>query len=175
MGQRADVCGVGAGTVRIGSPDRAETGGEGFAGCGDVAVGEGGGEGMAGFGAEGEERETVFVGEFERRFFLSLVDAGCVACWFFFTGMPDTMGGGRSSPSAALRDSCLAKSEACHHSRNLRANMEVGRRSRRLESRRGYMADAKVLGFQMLFVCPGRAPGREGGMEGACSARAMAR
>lgn len=46
-------------------------------------------------------------------------------------------GGGRSRSSTVLRDSCLAKSEACHHSRNLRANIEVGRRILRLESNRG--------------------------------------
>lgn len=46
-------------------------------------------------------------------------------------------GGGRLRPSAVLRDSCRAKSEACHHSRNLRANIEVGRRILRLESNRG--------------------------------------
>lgn len=93
----------------------------------------------------------------------------------FPINMPDTIGGGRSSPSAALRDNCLAKSEACHHSRNLRAKIEVGRRSRRLESKRGYMTGAKVAGFQILFVCPGRLAGWEGGGGNVCSARAMAR
>ena len=66
-------------------------------------------------------------------------------------GMPDTIGGGSSSPSVAFRDNCLAKSEACHHSRNLRANMEVGRSNRRLDSKRGYMMVTKLVGFQMLF------------------------
>lgn len=47
------------------------------------------------------------------------------------------MGGGRSRPSAALRESWRAKSDACHHSRNLSAKMEVGRRILRLERRRG--------------------------------------
>jgi len=41
-------------------------------------------------------------------------------------GSPATTGGGNSNPSAALRESCRAKSEACHHSRNLRENIEVG-------------------------------------------------
>ena len=52
-------------------------------------------------------------------------------------GKPAVTGGGRSSPSAAFFESWRAKSEACHHSRNLRANMEVGRRILRLDSRRG--------------------------------------
>ena len=50
---------------------------------------------------------------------------------------PAVTGGGRSSPSAAFFDSWRAKSEACHHSRNLSAKMEVGRRILRLDSRRG--------------------------------------
>lgn len=37
-------------------------------------------------------------------------------------------GGGSSIDAAVLAESCLAKSDACHHSRNLRKNMEVGRR-----------------------------------------------
>ena len=50
---------------------------------------------------------------------------------------PETTGGGSSRPSAALRESWRAKSDACHHSRNFSAKMEVGRRIFRLESRRG--------------------------------------
>lgn len=49
---------------------------------------------------------------------------------------PEITGGGRSSPSVALRLSCRAKSEACHHSRNFRAKMLVGRRNLRLDRRR---------------------------------------
>ena len=52
-------------------------------------------------------------------------------------GRPEIMGGGRSRLSAALRESWRAKSEACHHSRNLSAKMEVGRRIFRLDSNRG--------------------------------------
>lgn len=52
-------------------------------------------------------------------------------------GKPAVTGGGKSSPSAAFFDSWRAKSEACHHSRNLSAKMEVGRRILRLDSRRG--------------------------------------
>lgn len=151
-----------------------ESGGVGLDGWGFAEAGWKGEEGEAvcgGCGA-GVERETVFVGDLERLRGFAFPGLGGGCC---LTGMPDTIGGGRSSPSAAFRDSCRAKSEACHHSRNLSANMEVGRRSRRLDSRRGYMMVVNVVGFQTLFVCPGRAPGLEGGIEDACSARAMAR
>lgn len=50
---------------------------------------------------------------------------------------PEMTGGGSSSPSVALWLSCRAKSDACHHSRNLSAKMLVGRRNLRLERRRG--------------------------------------
>lgn len=50
---------------------------------------------------------------------------------------PDITGGGSSMPSVALRDSCRAKSDACHHSRNLSANIEVGRRRRSEDSSLG--------------------------------------
>lgn len=85
-------------------------------------------------------------------------------------GRPVTIGGGNSSPSAAFRESCRAKSEACHHSRNLRANMEVGRRMLREESNRGPTTWVIVLGLNMLVDCPGRAA--ESGF--ACVARAIA-
>lgn len=171
MGQRDEVWGVGPGTVRIGRPEIEEMGGGFLTACW-VSVGEDGGEGIVeGCCEVGPERETVFVGRSGRRFsFVEVAYEGV-----FLTGMPDTIGGGRSSPSAAFRDNCLAKSEACHHSRNLSAKIDVGRRRRRLESKRGYMSEVKVIGFQMLLVWPGRAPDWEGGTGGICSARAMAR
>lgn len=52
-------------------------------------------------------------------------------------GRPEMRGGGKSRPSAALRDNCREKSEACHHSRNLSANIEAGSRIFRLDKRRG--------------------------------------
>ena len=123
--------------------------------------------------AEGveEERDTVFV---------SL--GGCEgvedAAWSDFNfdggGKPDMTGGGRSRPSAAFLDNCRAKSEACHHSRNFRANMEVGRSSLRLERTRGYTIFVKLAGLYILDPWPGRAPGVDGGGCGGCSARAMA-
>lgn len=87
--------------------------------------------------AGGEERETVFCWDLS----LWVCEIGLVD----FEGdrfdlgvlRPEMRGGGRSRSSEVLRDSCLAKSEACHHSRNLRANIVVGRRILRLESNRG--------------------------------------
>jgi len=79
-----------------------------------------------------------------------------------------------SSPSTAFLESCLAKSEACHHSRNFRANIEVGRRIFRLESSRGYTICIIVRGLKMLDPWPGRAPGLDEDGEG-WVARVMAR
>lgn len=47
---------------------------------------------------------------------------------------PDMTGGGSSIPSAAFLDNCLAKSDACHHSKNLSANILVGSSIFRLPS-----------------------------------------
>ena len=52
-------------------------------------------------------------------------------------GRPEVVGGGSSRPSFARRESWRAKSELCHHSRNLSAKIEVGSRIFRLERRRG--------------------------------------
>lgn len=41
-------------------------------------------------------------------------------------GLYDITGGGNSNPSVAFLDNCLAKSLACHHSRNFNANILVG-------------------------------------------------
>ena len=123
-----------------------------------------------------EDRETVFVWSFEGR--LSILEIFVLLGEVvddFLGGIPEMIGGGRSRPSTALRDSCRAKSDACHHSRNFRANMEVGRRSLRLERRRGKMIDVNVAGFHTLAAWPGRAPGRGVLAVEDCSATAMAR
>ena len=52
-------------------------------------------------------------------------------------GKDGRIGGGSSMFSAAFRDSWRAKSDACHHSRNLSAKMEVGSRILRLLRSRG--------------------------------------
>lgn len=77
-------------------------------------------------------------------------------------GMPEMVGAGSSSPSAAFRESCLAKSDACHHSKNLRAKIEVGRRILRLESKRGYTVCVNVLGLNSDCEVDGFAPGKVG-------------
>ena len=68
------------------------------------------------------------------------------------SGCPEMIGGGSSSPSDAFRESCLAKSEACHHSRNFSANIEVGRRILKEESKLGTAIRVNVRGLKMLFV-----------------------
>ena len=114
MGQMEDVEAVGGGTVRMGRRDFASMGGLRFAvpAANDFS------------GSLPEEPEVVDVGFPDR-------DGFCGE------SRPDTIGGGSSRPSAALRESWRAKSDACHHSRNFRAKMEVGRRIFRLERRRG--------------------------------------
>ena len=72
-------------------------------------------------------------------------------------GRSPEIGGGRSRFSVAFLESCRAKSEACHHSRNLSAKMEVGRRTLRDERRRGKIAVAKVRGLNIVVVCGGTA------------------
>lgn len=67
-------------------------------------------------------------------------------------GSPEMTGGGSSSPSDAFRESCRAKSEACHHSRNFRANIEVGSSILREESKCGTAIRVNVRGLKMLFV-----------------------
>ena len=89
-------------------------------------------------------------------------------------GRPEMIGGGRVSPSAAFRESCRAKSEACHHSRNLRAKMAVGRRIRRIENRWGRIVGANVRGLNPDVGRPGRDLGDAAAGCGPCSARAIA-
>jgi len=43
-------------------------------------------------------------------------------------GVYEMIGGGSSNPSVAFLDNCLAKSLACHHSKNLRAKIDAGRK-----------------------------------------------
>lgn len=153
MGHSALVRAEGGRTVKMGRWEVEEMGGVGL----DAGAERGcGGSGAAMAAAEeGEERETVLLGRivgFVGLFFSGFVEgSGCEA------GRPVTSGGERSSPSVTLRESWRAKSEAYHHSRNLRAKMEVGRRSLRAGRRREYMAE-KVAGFQMLVDCPRRRP-----------------
>ena len=64
--------------------------------------------------------------------------AGGLACGVVGSGMPDTTGAGRSRASVALRASWREKSLACHHSRNLSAKIDAGRRSFKERRNCGY-------------------------------------
>ena len=161
----------------MGSWVRDETGGEGFEDStklGGLGSGRSSGEAGGESGGIVEERETVFV-----------VVAGLLAAeggfrpavavlGDFFGGRPEITGGGRSRPSAAFRDSCLAKSLACHHSKNFRAKMLVGKRNLKLDNNFGYSTRPIVAGFKILLFCPGRAPGLPA-EDACCSASVMAR
>jgi len=125
----------GAGTVRIGRRDEAAIGGEGLC-CDDEGLSESDGGCCCDF--------WCFV-------FENVVDV-----------RPEITGGGRSRLSAAFRDNCRAKSDACHHSRNLSAKMDVGRRMRREERRRGYTVWPSVRGLNNEVPSPGIRPGRGG-------------
>ena len=59
-----------------------------------------------------------------------VLEASCSATALEFSGggSPVITGGGSSRPSFAFRDSWRAKSDACHHSKNLSANIDVGNR-----------------------------------------------
>ena len=52
---------------------------------------------------------------------------------------PEIIGGGNSIPSVAFLPNCRAKSDACHHSRNFNAKIDVGRRIFRELKARSYM------------------------------------
>lgn len=138
MGQSVLVSVGGGGTVRMGRRDVDEIGGDEVALLGAELV-------PAAGAAEAEvfslllasEDPFVSVSKVTPDFSLpALVGAAARVG----AGTPDTVGGGNSMPSAAFRESCLAKSLACHHSRNLSAKMDVGSRILRLASRRGYTA-----------------------------------
>ena len=125
------MAGVGAGTVRIGRRVVDDLGRTGrFGGRDSDSCEEAGCE-------VGLVRETVFVelGSDERAE-EDVEDFGFNEGGGF-VGRPEMVGGGRLRPSAALRESCRAKSDACHHSRNLSAKIEVGSRIFRLDNKRG--------------------------------------
>ena len=167
------MVGVGAGTVWIGRSVVDDMGGLGLVGLeGRVDVDVGGDDGWA--CGDGEERDTVLVvvdrcDEDAAAFGSSDLGSGGG-----LVGRPEMTGGGRWRPSAAFLESWRAKSEACHHSRNFKAKMDVGKSILRLARRRGYTTDAKVLGLKILDAWPGRAPGR-GVLSEAWPAKAMAR
>lgn len=137
IGQREDVVAVGAGTVWIGRCVVEDMGGLGLVGLEGGVEAEGGGDVDVWVCEDGEERDTVLV----------VVDrCGDDAAAFGFSdlgnggelvGRPEMTGGGMSRPSAAFLESWREKSDACHHSRNFKAKIEVGRSILRLARRRG--------------------------------------
>ena len=72
-------------------------------------------------------------------------------------GKEGSIGGGNSMFSAALRDNWRAKSEACHHSRNLSAKILVGSRILSELSNRGVTLIAMFLGEKIEPPSPGLA------------------
>lgn len=72
-------------------------------------------------------------------------------------GREGNIGGGRSMFSAAFLDNCRAKSEACHHSKNLSAKMLVGKRIFSELRSRGVTLRAIFLGEKIEPPSPGRA------------------
>lgn len=136
IGQREDAFVVGGGTVWIGRSVVEDIGGLGLVGLeGRFDAGVGGDDGWA--CDAGEDRDTVLV----------VVDRGDNEAGAFgfsevgngggLAGRPEITGGGMSSPSAAFLESWRAKSDACHHSRNFKAKIDVGRSILRLERSRG--------------------------------------
>lgn len=97
----------------------------------------------------------------------SFLSAGFSGCSFSFwllvfvavalvggrnVGPPEIVGGGSSRLSLERLDSWRAKSELYHHSKNFRANMEVGSRIFRLPKTRGMMVSDTVRGLKIEFV-----------------------
>lgn len=83
--------------------------------------------------------------------------AFCAANCLADGGSEGRMGGGSSMFSAAFLDSWRAKSEACHHSRNLSAKILVGNRIFSELNSRGCTVRARFLGENIEPPSPGRA------------------
>ena len=137
MGQRCDVPEAGAGTVRIGRRDDEEIG--------------------------GSISEALSEDEDEGRFIVGSGFSGVESCFLMKRVDVDvgrelgTIGGGNSMFSAAFCESCRAKSEACHHSKNFSAKMLVGSNILRLASNLGYTLLAIFLGLNIEPPSPGLA------------------
>lgn len=87
----------------------------------------------------------------------SKASVGLDGCCLAEGGREGSIGGGRSIFSAAFRDNCRAKSEACHHSRNLRAKMLVGSNIFNELKSRGCTLRTRFLGESIDPPSPGRA------------------
>ena len=178
IGHSGEAGCVRGGTTRIGSCVMDEIGGPLFGVL--IALAEEEDEGSCGESdGDGDgaidESETVFG---VRSVLSSIIEGGPEFCLAIpkvgFARDPETTGGGRSRPSTAFLESCLAKSLACHHSKNFSANILVGSRSFRLENNLELTMWAIIAGLRTLLPCPGRAPKLLAGAT-FCSARAIAR
>jgi len=67
-------------------------------------------------------------------------------------GIARMIGGGNTNPSVAFLLSCLAKSDACHHSRNFNAKIEAGSRNLVDDS----TVPANTRGDNIELASPGR-------------------
>jgi len=67
------------------------------------------------------------------------------------SGTARIMGGGNINPSVAFLLNCLAKSDACHHSRNFNAKIEAGSRNLVDDS----IVPANTRGFSIELLRPG--------------------
>lgn len=142
MGQTPDVSGVGLETVYIGNSVVLEIGGSSI----------GSGARIFSF-SELVSRPSLF--------------SNCFAAG---AGNPVMTGGGSSRPSFALRDSCLAKSDACHHSKNFKAKIDVGSNIFNEPANQGPVTCVKIRLLKIELVWPGRAAV----VGAACVANAMA-
>jgi len=90
----------------------------------------------------------------------TLTPFGKVFISFSAGGVGPCFGGGSSIAALVFAESCLAKSEAYHHSRNFRKKIEVGRRSLRESINLGRRTLERKVGLRReVRVMEGR-PGR---------------
>jgi len=123
MGHRLSLSSVGCGgvTVKIGSCVEADIGGAG---------------------------RSVLV-DFSDTF--SFNEASFSAEADFAFGIALMIGGGKIKPSVAFLLSCLAKSDACHHSRNFNAKIEAGSKNLVDDS----IVPPNTRGFSIELLKPG--------------------
>lgn len=82
----------------------------------------------------------------------SEVESADEACFVVVVlGMARMIGGGNIRPSVAFLLNCLAKSDACHHSRNFNAKIEAGSRNLVEDS----IVPAKTRGLNIELLNPG--------------------
>ena len=112
---------------------------------------DGGGDERLDDGGESDERATVFVGRDGTDHFSGAAEGRKTGLGGASTS-PATTGGGKFRFSVAFLESCVAKSEACHHSRNLSAKIDVGSNSLSADSNFGITTLAMATGLKMLVL-----------------------